>query len=285
MEPSGVSKRLRLRRADRCARCGQEFSPGDEALWYAEVKLVTCLECPGDVPDDGANEVDPAGGSEVKAGTAGASAQREYDRRRQKREDHGRDQLGSLGVALARLINEPQGTQAWRKGAKGEAFTGQRLEKHLAGTGVNLLHDRRIPGHGNANIDHIAVGPGGITVIDTKNYRGKVKVERIGGLFSERRTILTIAGQDRTKLVKAVEIQVDLVRAVLADTDHADVDVVGALCFADVDGLPLLTHQQLLGVTIDGPRRVATLANRAGHLDETAIHNIWHIIGLALPAA
>jgi hypothetical protein len=33
---------------------------------------------------------------------------------------------------------------------------------------VRLLHDRRVPRHGHANIDHIAVGPGGVTVIDTK---------------------------------------------------------------------------------------------------------------------
>ena len=243
---------------------------------------MTCLECPAD-PQLGLGNTGSGGGDEPQPGTAGASARRQYDRRRQKREDRARERLGRLGVALARLIDEPQSTRAWRKGAKGEEFVGRRLEKHLAGTTVKLLHDRRVPGHGRANIDHIAIGPGGVTVIDTKNYRGKVKLERVGGLFSERRSILTIGGRDRTRLVKAVQVQVEIVRTVLADTEHSAIDIAGAICFADVEGLPLLSHQQLDGVKIDGPRHVAKLANRTGGLDERAIDKIWHVIGVALP--
>jgi len=61
------------------------------------------------------------------------------------------------------------------------ASTAVSLDKHLAGTGVLLLHDRRIPGDGGANIDHLAVGPGGVTVIDSKTQRGKIQVDRVGG--------------------------------------------------------------------------------------------------------
>jgi hypothetical protein len=61
-----------------------------------------------------------------------------------------------------------------------------------------LLHDRRILGHGNAKIDHLAVGPGGVTVIDSKTNNGAVRVDRIGGLFSSRRAVLLIGGRDRT---------------------------------------------------------------------------------------
>jgi hypothetical protein len=49
--------------------------------------------------------------------------------------------------------------------------------KLLDSRGVELLHDRRICGS-RANIDHLAIGPGGVTVIDAKNYRGKVRTER-----------------------------------------------------------------------------------------------------------
>ena len=148
----------------------------------------------------------------VDGGTAGASALREYERRRKKREDHARQKLGVIGVGLAKLIDEPQTTRAWQRGGSGEVFAGGRLEKHLAGSGVKLLHDRRVPGHGSANIDHIAVGPGGVTVIDTKKYKGKVKVERVGGLFSPRHEILTINGRDQTKLITGVEKQIALRR-------------------------------------------------------------------------
>jgi hypothetical protein len=117
-------------------------------------------------------------------GEAGASAQREYDRRRQRRRDHAREKLGLVGRVLAHVIEEPQSTQSWAQGAQGERHTAARLEKHLAGHPVKLIHDRRIPGHGKANLDHLAVGPGGVTVIDSKTHRGEVRVERVGGLFT-----------------------------------------------------------------------------------------------------
>lgn len=157
--------------------CRVNVPAGVRATWHPARRVVTCLTCG------------------VKAGaggldTPGASARREYDRRRAAREDRARQTLGLLGVVLAKTIDEPQSTRAWKTGADGEGRVGKRLAKLLAGTEVRLLHDRRIPGHGAANIDHLAVGPGGITVIDTKSYRGKVRTERIGGLFSERRTLI-----------------------------------------------------------------------------------------------
>ena len=164
---------------------------------------------------------------------------REYERLRKKREDHARQKLGVVGVGLAKLIDEPQTTRAWQRGGSGEVFAGYRLEKHLADSDVKLLHDRRVPGHGSANIDHIAVGPGGVTVIDTKKYKGKVKVERVGGLFSPRHEILTINGRDQTKLITGVEKQINYVESTLRAAGHADVDVRGALCMTEVDGLPL----------------------------------------------
>jgi Nuclease-related domain len=90
-------------------------------------------------------------------------------------------------VFLARVINEPQSTRSWQQGGKGEVRTGERLAKHLDGHPVMLLHDQRMPRHGNANIDHLAVGPGGATVIDTRTHHGTIRIDRVGGLFSPRR--------------------------------------------------------------------------------------------------
>lgn len=71
------------------------------------------------------------------------------------------------------MIEEPQSTQSWAQGAQAERHTAARLEKHVAGHPVRLLHDRRIPGHGKANLDHLAVGPGGVTVIDSKTIAAR----------------------------------------------------------------------------------------------------------------
>jgi len=61
------------------------------------------------------------------------------------------------------------------------------------------------PGQGQANLDHLAVGSGGITVIDSEAARGDVSVERVGGLFIDRPSTLKIGGCDQTRLIDAVE--------------------------------------------------------------------------------
>jgi hypothetical protein len=221
----------------------------------------------------------------VVEGQPGASALREYERRHRGREERAREKLGALGGLLARVVDEPQSTKAWKQGAKGEARAGARLAKHLEGSDVKLLHDRHIPGKANANIDHLAVGPGGITVIDTKNYRGKVRVERVGGLFSERRTILNIAGRDRTRLIIGVETQIAEVRNVLRNIGEEEIEIRGALCFASVDGLPLLRHQTLHDILVDGSRAAAKLARRPGPLSAEAIERLWQGLGSVFPPA
>ena len=45
MDSSPSFKRLRLRRADRCFVCGLELDIGQEALWYAGPRVVSCAGC------------------------------------------------------------------------------------------------------------------------------------------------------------------------------------------------------------------------------------------------
>jgi Nuclease-related domain len=188
-------------------------------------------------------------------------------------------------VFLARVTGDPQTATAWKKGADGEARAGSRLTELLEGSGVRLLHDRRMPGSRSANIDHIAIGPGGITVIDTKNNHGKVRVQRVGGLFSERRDTLTIAGRDKIKHIDGVERQMAAVVSLLPQPDGDAIDIRGALCFADVDGLPLLRHLSARNVIVDGPRSTAKLASRPGPLTPEQVDTLWVHLGTTLPAA
>ncbi|HWF51578.1 MAG TPA: nuclease-related domain-containing protein [Solirubrobacteraceae bacterium] len=295
-------KRLRLRWSDRCATCDKELAAGTEALWHRGPRVVTCLGCVLESPraqepdlesvvlEEAVLEPPLLADAEpqpppVDVGTAGASALREYERRRKKREDHARQTLGVIGVGLAKLIDEPQSTSAWERGGKAEVYAGRRLERHLAGSGVKLLHDRRVPGHGAANIDHVAVGPGGVTVIDSKKYNGKVRVERVGGLFSPRRDVLKINGRDQTKLVSGVEKQVQYVLSSLRTADYDGVDVRGALCMTEVDGLPLIRSLSVRGVLVDGPKRAAALAKRPGELAPETVDKIWRHLAANFPSA
>jgi hypothetical protein len=61
----------------------------------------------------------------------------------------------------------------YERGQLGEQVVGAALER-LREHGYDVLHDVRWPGRRRANIDHVAVGPAGILVVDAKNWTGKV---------------------------------------------------------------------------------------------------------------
>jgi hypothetical protein len=77
--------------------------------------------------------------------------------------------------ARQKLARAEQQLYAWRQGAEGERQTAAILAQ-LEATGWVVLHDLHWPGRPFANIDHIAIGPTGIFVIDSKNWSGKVEV-------------------------------------------------------------------------------------------------------------
>jgi hypothetical protein len=148
----------------------------------------------------------------------------------------------------------------------------------LIAYGVIVLHDRRIPGS-RANIDHIAVAPSGIWVIDSKRYKGKVAVSK--PLFGKAK--LTVAGRDRTKLVEGLAKQVALVEAVMPAVAPG-VPVRGALCFVDAD-LPLVGNLSFNGYPLLYPKRLAKRINGNGSLDETRIHAVASELAARFPIA
>jgi hypothetical protein len=63
----------------------------------------------------------------------------------------------------------------WQRGADAERATA-RILRRLRWRGWRVLHDRRLPGHGRANLDHVLVSPCGtaLVVLDTKAWhRGR----------------------------------------------------------------------------------------------------------------
>jgi hypothetical protein len=252
--------------------CKRDLAVGELAIWHRDLRQITCVGCPVDA-------------GPVVEGTAGASALREYERRHRRREDYASEKLGGLGVVLARGIDEPTTTKVWRQGGDGEVRSAARFAKHLEGTPVRLLHDRRISGHGQANIDHLAIGPGGVTVIDTKTHGGDIRVDRVGGLFAPRRDVLLIKGRDQTKLIDGVERQIGYVSAALHDLGAPELDIRGALCFPNVDGLPLFRQLRVREVIIDGPKPVSKLAARSGPMSVEDIERVWRALSHHFPVA
>lgn len=188
-------------------------------------------------------------------GEAGASAQRVGEGRRSARERRAHERYPRLGGALLALRGEPAHERAWGAGAEGERIVAAALAKRC-NENVFLCHDRRLPRGGN--VDHLAIAPSGIWVIDSKRYSGRVRIE--ARLFGEDR--LRIGGRDRTKLLDGLDRQVAVVADTLAGF-AADVPVHGALCFVGAD---MLRARELRGHELLTARRLSKRLNATGRL-------------------
>lgn len=117
--------------------------------------------------------------------TAGHGARQQQEAARRSVEEAERQ----LAAARAR-------EHAWTAGADGE----EQVADALAGLeqlGWVVLHDVAWPGRPRANLDHVLIGPGGVLVVDTKNWSGSVTADPDRGLRSN--------GYRKTKEVQAVQ--------------------------------------------------------------------------------
>jgi len=131
--------------------------------------------------------------------------------------------------------------------------------------------------------DRIAVGPGGVTVIDAKRYRGRIAVECRGGLFRDRTEHLVVGGRDCTALVDGVLAQAEAVAHLLAGGTYVVVPVRALLCFVDGDW-PWSGGLEVRGVPVVTPRRAAKLC-ATGDLPAAVVTAIADALRARLVAA
>lgn len=292
---STSTKTMRLRYEGTCVRCGTAIPQGVRAVYDRAARVVSCLDCPaaparaaGELPlADGVSLSDPeiptaaADTDDVETGAAGASAKREYERRRTAREERIRTKHPRLGGLMLAVSEEPQSTRAWAVGAAGEEALGRRLNEL---DGVRALHDRRIP-RSKANIDHIVVSAAGVHVIDAKKYKGRPELRVEGGILRPRKESLVVAGRDQTKLVTGVHKQTDLVRTALAAAGFDDVPVVGALCFVAADW-PLIGGAFWIDkVLVAWPKKVADYVTADGDIPPERVAAVHRALAVAFPVA
>jgi hypothetical protein len=222
----------------------------------------------------------------VDVGRPGASLQAEYQRRKRAREDRIRGRHPRLGSLILALSDEPASTKAFATGADGERRIAARLEKDC-GADVLFLHNRKLAaGRRDGDVDHVAIAPSGIYVIDAKRYpNAAIRVRRTGGLLSPVKEQLMVGGRDRTKLIDGCTKQLAAVLAALDDApEGADSPVTAVLCFVDAD-LPLWGDQQLRGVRLLGPRGTSKLLRQRGTLTEIQRKSLHRHLAAALPPA
>jgi hypothetical protein len=274
---------MKLRYAGRCGACDVALPAGTLADYDREAKTVSCIEClsvevaPKSESGTMANATAETLGDVIIPGVAGASAKREYQRRKDKREARIRDRHPVLGGVILALSDDPQSTRAWAGGARGEEVLGTRLDG-LVAEGVHVLHDRRIP-RSRANIDHMVVSSAGVFVIDAKRYKEKkIELRVEGGLIRARTEALFVGSSNRTKLVVGVQGQVERVRETLETAGIDGIPVTGMLCFVEGDWPLFGGDFTTAGVMVLWPRKAAEIVRRPGSVGAAKLEEIYRAL-------
>jgi hypothetical protein len=172
--------------------------------------------------------------------------------------------LGGLAATAAgwglRFRPSPDAV-AWRHGAVAERTA--RVLGPLERQGWAVLHDLAIP---DSRANHLVIGPGGVFVIDSKQYRGRLRLDRLGRLWHGRYPLAST--------LRAVSFEADEAAQVLTDPDVVVVPIV-AVHGAQVpwgkvvlQGVPVVEARRLPRMRRElparlGPERVAGLADQA----------------------
>ncbi len=169
----------------------------------------------------------------------------------------------------------------WSTGAEGERMLAHELGRRCPQ--VALLHDVCPPGR-RGNIDHIAIAPTGVFVIDAKRYRGRIRVS--SPPFRAQK--LLVGNRDCTRLLTGLAHQVEVVRRTLDRQGASHVAVFGCLCFlppagaSREAGLPALRTLRIAGYPLYSPRRLCKQLNRPGPIDSTAIRELRTLLARGL---
>ncbi|HWF15178.1 MAG TPA: nuclease-related domain-containing protein [Acidimicrobiales bacterium] len=213
---------------------------------------------------------------DLDRGTPGASARARYARLRRRDDRRRREVFGRLAPLVALLTGPRRSTEAWAWGAEGEERVGALLDRAVGDRGL-LLHDRRIPGS-RANIDHVAIVPSGVWVIDAKHYHGRLERRSGRGWFMPRQA-LYVGRRDRSALIASAERQ----RAEVARRLPPNVAVRAALCFTGIETNLFARPFTLDGILVTWPKALSTVLCARGRLDADHRHDLATALGRAFP--
>jgi hypothetical protein len=220
---------------------------------------------------------DEARPDDLVPGTPGASARARYARLRRRDDRRRRQVFGPLAPVVALLTGPKRSTEAWAWGAEGEERVGAFLD-HIVGARGLLLHDRRIPSS-RANLDHLAIVPSGVWVIDAKHYHGRLERRSMGGWFTPRQA-LYVGRRDRSALIASARRQ----RAEVKRRLPPDVAVRATLCFIGVEKNLFARAFTLDGILVTWPKALAKTLRAPGPLDPDRRRQLAVALGRAFPA-
>lgn len=158
-------------------------------------------------------------------------------------------------VAWASLDRAGRRYRNYLKGARGEEIVARELS--LLPEDWTVFHGIPRGGFeamcGGGDFDHVALGPGALYVVETKNWSGPVRVEG---------AVVSAGGVPASgSPVAQVRREANALRRRLKDALPPDLPVRGVVCFAsngldrdraDVDGTPLCNVRELRALLLSG---------------------------------
>jgi Holliday junction resolvase-like predicted endonuclease len=259
-------------------------------LWRCEN-----LSCPG------LRDIDEPGNAIAHSPRRpGESAQEQFDRRRKRELDRFRRgapviaavfalvALGAFfwltmflpmqiaaaaGIAISAgglylIMRSAPDVVSWREGAAGERLVGAELE---ALADFVILHDRRLVGRGG-NIDHIAIGPTGVFVIEVKRWRGNIEVVNAR---------LEVRGRDERQIIeRLLELSQRVQVALAPEMNKHGMTVIPVLCFVGKK----LKGDRVGGVAVIGEGAIkGLLTDRQGVLTPDEVAQVARAVDHAIP--
>lgn len=154
-----------------------------------------------------------------------------------------------------------EATAVWRGRRRGETITGRLLRRRLGRRGYRVLDGRAVPGE--ASIDHLVIGPGGVWVVDNEAWHPETEIARYG----ER---LFLGEKYGSSVAKALVDASDSLAAVLSREAGIPVTIEPLLA---VHGGELRRTVTAEGLTLLKPRLVARwiLSGSRMELDEQQV--------------
>ena len=154
-----------------------------------------------------------------------------------------------------RLDEAERATKPWDAGAEGTTAVAEKLGE-LVPRGWYVLNDVHWPGRPKASLDHVLVGPGGVIVVDSKNWTGEVRVasgvlwqgryartQAVEGALAQCAAVTSVVAPPHRRLVRpliCMAAQPDLFGVTNSDVAVAGTGrVVGA-----IEALPPVLDQQ-----------------------------------------
>ncbi|WP_454050324.1 NERD domain-containing protein [Cellulomonas sp. Marseille-Q8402] len=169
--------------------------------------------------------------------------------RRARRRALRRGEAAERGVPSARpeVDRTDDWFDSWLRGSAAEAAGTTRALASAAPAGWVVLRDLHRPGRTRTTVEHVAVGPGGVVVVETLRWGGEVAV--VDGTLRHQ-------GYGRTPEVSAVADAAGAVTALLAPTHRLAVHAV--LCLAGRDLEPVAARGG--GTVVGEPQLAAHLS-------------------------